>query len=222
MHSNTMPTEFVTKSTRTLARQKEVMLEIAALSASEATNSAELESDCGWMHSKRTRYHCKKFAPTRSGSGRRFCLIIVLASGFVLSLKENPNELMKPNSGLPCSRRIAVYYFLGNAPSLYWLYYLSDTGFWRMNTMNKLVKSLFLATCVSVLFHVSTQTTFAACSTVKEDFPTWGTLQFCDYNNNGSGEDSPPNEFSFLSCSSAQANSGTLGEHCCNTVGECG
>lgn len=90
-----------------------------------------------------------------------------------------------------------------------------------MNTMNKLVKSLFLATCVSVLFHVSTQTTFAACSTVKEDFPTWGTLQFCDYNNNGSGEDSPPNEFSFLSCSSAQVNSGTLGEHCCNTVGEC-
>ena len=82
----------------------------------------------------------------------------------------------------------------------------------------KIVIAFF--TCFFFLVVFSPVTASASCGTIKDDPPLWGTIKFCDFNNNNQGED--PVEFSFVSCTTGQANDGPLGASCCNTVPECG
>lgn len=82
--------------------------------------------------------------------------------------------------------------------------------------MRKLLQSLLLASCLLVLTHVFAQATFASCSTIKAD-----PAKYCDYNNNDLADNTPPTEFSFVSCTTGQVNTGPLGESCCTSVPEC-
>ncbi len=77
-----------------------------------------------------------------------------------------------------------------------------------------------LLACFFLFVVISPQAAFASCGNIKNDPPNWGTIKFCDFNNNNQGED--PVEFSFVSCTTGQANDGPLGTRCCADTPECG
>ncbi len=87
-----------------------------------------------------------------------------------------------------------------------------------MRTISKIITTFFAS--FFFLMIISPLDASASCGTIKNDPPNWGTIKFCDYNNNNQGED--PIEFSFVSCTTGQANDGPLGASCCSDAAGCG